>query len=164
MCASLITGADRTHADRITQVLLRLSLSTQSDAAHAVAVGRRLLDSVRTAARCGGDPVRLCVSEYVWGGGGLALHECPLLLLCREGMRAIGGGITARIVPYFSDSVGDIDSFRGGFALAANCRALDALTGKHSSTLLSSFGFADDLAYETVRCTRPLTESKPLGI
>jgi hypothetical protein len=56
----------------------------------------------------------------------------------------------ARIVPYFRQHLGDIDTFSGGAALARNCRRLDQLAGELHLTPLSAFGFNDDLLREQV--------------
>jgi hypothetical protein len=56
----------------------------------------------------------------------------------------------ARIVPYFRQHIGDIDTFSGGQALARNCRQLDQLAGELHLTPLSAFGFNDDQAGEQV--------------
>src|SRR5262249_30243996 len=56
----------------------------------------------------------------------------------------------ARIVPYFRQYLGDIDTFSSGQALARNCRQLDQLAGDLHLTPLSGFGFNDDQLGEQV--------------
>src|SRR2546423_1512443 len=72
-------------------------------------------------------------------------------------IRSIGAGIAdslvSRIVPYFRRRVGlrGLMPFKGGEALARNCRSLDELASRLGVEPLSSFGFADDRRGETLQ-------------
>lgn len=50
-----------------------------------------------------------------------------------------------RIIPYFRQQVGDIDTFLAGEALAQSCSQLDAAAIAAGVQPLSAFGFNDDL-------------------
>lgn len=54
-----------------------------------------------------------------------------------------------RIFPYFSSTVGEIETFLSGWCLTQNMHFLDELAIGHDVRTLSSFGFADDLFGET---------------
>jgi hypothetical protein len=60
-----------------------------------------------------------------------------------------------RIIPYFARPLGDIDTYCAGYALAKYLRHLDAIATQQHVLPLSSFGFADDLAGETLKWFSP---------
>jgi len=54
------------------------------------------------------------------------------------------------LIPYFERTVGEIDTFCSGYALARHLGALDELAARLAVPPLSSFGFADDMCGETL--------------
>lgn len=58
---------------------------------------------------------------------------------------------TVRVLPYFQRTVGEIDTFLAGEAIARHLRHLDDLAERLGSTPLSRFGFHDDLMGEELR-------------
>lgn len=53
-----------------------------------------------------------------------------------------------RVIPYFPRTVGEIETFLAGEALARNLAQLDAIAREAGATPLSDFGFNDDLFRE----------------
>jgi hypothetical protein len=49
-----------------------------------------------------------------------------------------------KIVPYFRQRLGDIDTFTRGHAIARSCQVLDDLAIQSGITPISAFGFNDD--------------------
>lgn len=89
-----------------------------------------------------------------WAKAGLVfLAALSSAVFAFVSMTAIFGGIDvrqARIVPYFQRDVEGPFMLTHGEALARNCLRLDALAESRGCAPPSSFGFADDLAGETV--------------
>jgi hypothetical protein len=85
-------------------------------------------------------------------GSGLGFLVCgAFFLLFAKGLLAgVVDSFRCRIVPYFRERVGDIDTFSGGRALAKNCRQLDQLAAEAGLPTLSAFGFNDDRFGETL--------------
>jgi hypothetical protein len=73
-----------------------------------------------------------------------------LVLFLRGLVAGIVDSFKARIVPYFRQYLGDIDTFSSGQTLARNCRQLDQLAGEMHLLPLSAFGFNDDRLGEQV--------------
>ena len=68
-----------------------------------------------------------------------------------------------RIVPYFDRRVGNIDTYTAGFELARYCGKLDEIAAAGGQTVVSAFGFNDDLLGETLVWHSPADGLQTVG-
>ena len=102
----------------------------------------------------GGIPTAALAAHAVAGSGSVLVASLTTALFLFTLLAGIGGLWDAcrhiRIIPFFASPVGETDTFLYGQALAREFERLETLAEYAGAAPISSFGFPDPLAGETV--------------
>jgi hypothetical protein len=96
----------------------------------------------------------LFIGRSVFGNGSLLPGAIAMAILSLFSIAAAYSMYDVRhhvqVIPYFERTVGDIDTFLAGHALARSVTQLDEFARDNQLQPLSSFGFNDDLCGESL--------------
>lgn len=120
---------------------------------HRAVIASAARASLRTIAVTG-SLAALFAAAAVWWGGSVLIAAIAAAIFILATLGSVLGLWDClrwvRIIPYFESTVGGIETFLAGEALARHLRQLDDVAADIGVTPLSEFGFNDDLCGETL--------------